>query len=273
MKNPNLVLFVGAGFILTLIVWGFVGGCGVNKTSIKTQSPVNNVENINNDSKTNSSNINKSDDLESSAEGLILDKSSILIENKPQSKAENAQTESVDNIYYIVEPGDTLWRISKKFNVSVDKIKMINNLRDDSISVGQKLLISGKNLSKKEISDEQFLEKKPVNKNSTISKKQESQLPKKDSAENIKVNEMQKTLTSVQEVPVNTQVSNIKMTNNNETKLQAKPGTVVYKVRPNDSLWRIAQVNETSVDKIIQLNNLTKNSKLTPGQEILVPVN
>lgn len=45
-------------------------------------------------------------------------------------------------VYYQVKPGDTLWSISKKYdNISVDKIKKLNNIRDNEIHVGQRLII------------------------------------------------------------------------------------------------------------------------------------
>jgi membrane-bound lytic murein transglycosylase D len=44
---------------------------------------------------------------------------------------------------YTVQPGDTLWDISKKFNgVSVEKIKSLNNLKTNKLQPGQKLIIS-----------------------------------------------------------------------------------------------------------------------------------
>ena len=44
---------------------------------------------------------------------------------------------------YYVQPGDTLWEISKKHNgVSVDQIKKLNNLTSNNIKAGQKLLLS-----------------------------------------------------------------------------------------------------------------------------------
>lgn len=38
---------------------------------------------------------------------------------------------------YIVMKGDTLYSLSKKFNVSIDEIKRNNNMKSDSLSVGQ----------------------------------------------------------------------------------------------------------------------------------------
>jgi membrane-bound lytic murein transglycosylase D len=43
---------------------------------------------------------------------------------------------------YIVQPGDTLWDISKKLpGVSVEKIKNLNNLKGNKLQPGQKLII------------------------------------------------------------------------------------------------------------------------------------
>ena len=43
---------------------------------------------------------------------------------------------------YIVQPGDTLWDISKKFEgISVEKIKALNNLKTNKLQPGQKLIL------------------------------------------------------------------------------------------------------------------------------------
>ena len=51
---------------------------------------------------------------------------------------------SKDN-YYSVAKGDTLYAISRRFNISVANLKAINNLKDNTIAVGQKLLIKTNN--------------------------------------------------------------------------------------------------------------------------------
>ena len=43
--------------------------------------------------------------------------------------------------YYQVKKGDTLYSISKKFNISVKKIKEMNGLTTNTISIGQRLLV------------------------------------------------------------------------------------------------------------------------------------
>ena len=42
---------------------------------------------------------------------------------------------------YKVRKGDTLYSISRKFGISVDLLKKLNNLKDNTISIGQKLLV------------------------------------------------------------------------------------------------------------------------------------
>ncbi len=45
--------------------------------------------------------------------------------------------------YHYVQPGDTLWTISKKYGgLSIEKIRQLNNLNGNIIKVGQKLLLS-----------------------------------------------------------------------------------------------------------------------------------
>ncbi|MBN1267030.1 MAG: LysM peptidoglycan-binding domain-containing protein [Anaerolineales bacterium] len=47
-------------------------------------------------------------------------------------------------------------------------------------------------------------------------------------------------------------------------------GSIVHIVRTGQSLWNIAAVYDVPIEKILELNNLTENSMLQVGQEILV---
>lgn len=46
-----------------------------------------------------------------------------------------------DDANYTVKKGDTLYSLSKKYNISIDEIKKNNNLKNNQLSVGQKLKI------------------------------------------------------------------------------------------------------------------------------------
>ncbi|NDE62143.1 MAG: LysM domain-containing protein, partial [Cyclobacteriaceae bacterium] len=42
---------------------------------------------------------------------------------------------------YTVQPGDSLWNISKKHSLTIDQIKRLNNLNSTTIKPGQRLII------------------------------------------------------------------------------------------------------------------------------------
>ena len=42
---------------------------------------------------------------------------------------------------YVVKKGDTLYSISRKYNISVQELKNLNNIKDSNISVGQSIKI------------------------------------------------------------------------------------------------------------------------------------
>ena len=52
----------------------------------------------------------------------------------------------VGSDYYVVQKGDSLWSISKKFNTTVEKLKDLNNLSTNTLNVGQVLKLPTKNL-------------------------------------------------------------------------------------------------------------------------------
>ena len=60
--------------------------------------------------------------------------------------ADSAQKDSVNqdstvSKIYVVKQGDTLYNISKRFGLTVDDLKTLNNLEDNNIKIGQKLFV------------------------------------------------------------------------------------------------------------------------------------
>ena len=51
---------------------------------------------------------------------------------------------SKKRIYHTVRPGETLITIAKKYKMSVAELKRINNIRNNKIRVGQKLLVTSR---------------------------------------------------------------------------------------------------------------------------------
>jgi flagellum-specific peptidoglycan hydrolase FlgJ len=61
--------------------------------------------------------------------------------NNNIGKADTIAKTKPDDKIYTVKQGDTLYNISKRFGITVDELKGLNNIVDDRISIGQKLVV------------------------------------------------------------------------------------------------------------------------------------
>lgn len=153
-----------------------------------------------------------------------------------------------DNVEYIVKSGDTLYSISKKYNVSMSEIKRLNSLSSDTLSIGQVLL-----LSEKDKGEEPF-----VPEGSYMVQKGDS-LYGIARKYNVSVNDL---------MDVNNLTSNV-ISIGQILKIPSLEEKV-YTVKAGDNLWNIAREFQTTVDSIVKKNNLISNI-LRIGQKLLIP--
>ena len=148
--------------------------------------------------------------------------------------------------HYTVKVGDTLWTIAKQYNLNIDELKNLNNLTNNMLTVGQRLKIS--NI--------------PANED-TYTIQAGDDLYSIAKRYNLTINELRllnnltSDLLSVGQQLVVKPKSNI-------------DNYINYMIQAGDSLYRIAQANNTTVNAITQLNNLTL-SELNIGQVIKIP--
>lgn len=73
-----------------------------------------------------------------------------------QVSEDNTEEDDYDSlILYIVKDGDTLWKIAKKFNNTVENLSRLNGIEDEnSIYIGQKIYIPKLNFVKKELKED-----------------------------------------------------------------------------------------------------------------------
>ena len=54
---------------------------------------------------------------------------------------DNKDDEICNMVVYVVKQGDTLWNIAKRYKTTVENIRKINELENDTIRAGEKLYI------------------------------------------------------------------------------------------------------------------------------------
>lgn len=201
---------------------------------------------------------------------------------------------------YTVKKGDSLWKIANKYNTTAEKLKSANNLKTNTLSVGQKLVIPSISVSP-EVSDTYIVQKGDslwsiANKfNMTVSElKNLNNLTNKllSIGQVLKIKDSSnngKTTYTVQKGDSLWVIANkygitteeLKSYNNLTSNLlsigqvlkipQGKTSTEnIYTVKKGDSLWTIANRYNTTVEKIKVLNNLTSNL-LSIGQQLKIP--
>ncbi len=146
--------------------------------------------------------------------------------------------------YYIVKSGDTLYSIARKYNMTVDELKKLNNLSNNTLSIGQRLKIDGAPLASNSINyvvkSGDTLYKIAGNNNTTVD-------------EIKKLNNLSSNALSINQV--------LKIPSNNYD---------TYIVKSGDTLYSIARKYNMTVDKLKDINNLKSNT-LSINQTLKVP--
>ena len=195
---------------------------------------------------------------------MILVGQALLLEEK-----------SSGNIVYIVEPGDSLYQIAIRNNTTIQKIKDLNDLKSDIIYIGQDLLIPSGDNEQAEPDDS----KNDNYKRYTVKAGDSLYLiayRNDTTVEDIKnLNNLDSDMIFVdQKILVPVESKEKELPEQGELEEIRKDAAIAYFVHSGDSLYRIANIFNTSVDRIRQLNGLTSNS-LYLGQLLYItaPVN
>ena len=146
--------------------------------------------------------------------------------------------------YYTVKSGDSLWSIAKKYNISVEDLKEENGLTNSLLTIGDVLKIP-------------TIEATEDKKNLYVVKKGDSLYK---IAQNYD--------TTVSELM---ELNNLTSTNLSIGQLLEIPtmniDNGIYIVKKGDSLYKIARENNTTIDNLISINNLS-NTLLSVGQKL-----
>ena len=170
-------------------------------------------------------------------------------------------------VIYTVKVGDNLYSIAKKYNVTVDNIKAVNNLTSNLISIGQQLRIpisNGNNMD---------------NEYSTYIVKSGDTLYKIANAygmtvsQLMEINNLESNNLSIGQVLKVTSgggtSSGISLGSSCYGEGYQEPTYLTYTVKRGDNLYNIARMYNTSVDNLIELNDL-KTNNLSIGQVLKI---
>lgn len=146
---------------------------------------------------------------------------------------------------YTVKKGDSLWLIANKYGTTVNELKNANNLKSNTLSIGQTLIIPEKKENTNKIS---YVVKKGDSL-WLIANKYDTTVEKIKSTNNLKSNTL-----SIGQVLV----------------IPSSSEFITYTVKKGDSLWLIANKYNTTVDNIKKLNNLSSNN-LQINQKLILP--
>lgn len=153
--------------------------------------------------------------------------------------------ESINDImYHTVVSGDTLWSIARRYGLTVEELKRINNLIGDTILVGQIL----------------YLQEPEENDHFTV--------------HTVMAGETLWTIAS----RYGTTVDVIRTLNNltgdtisvGQRFIVPRRQTITYLVRPGDTLFSIARAFNTTVSRLKLLNNL-ESEQIQIGQVLVIP--
>lgn len=163
------------------------------------------------------------------------------------------------NTTHTVEKGETLFSIANKYDVNVQQLKEWNNIDANNLSIGDSLVI-------KQPADEEAI-KHTVEKQETlfsISKQHNVSIAEIKEWNNLSTNNVE----VGQELIIYPSSSAERIDQPIVVDSQAESNTY-YMVKSGDSLYRIAEQHDMTVDELKALNNLSNNN-IRVGQQLTV---
>lgn len=232
---------------------------------------------------------------------LIKDRETILVvetiqlaENKPAEKiksvAENSEITNTESLSaettpalasHKVKKGETLFSISKLYNISVDDLKKLNNLTSSKINFGDEIKFN--NIVKPEIAKvepEKPATAKPETTKSDKTNKDEqfaTSTHKVESGEslfsiskkyNISIDELKRLnqLTSSKIQPGQKLILN---QSDEKTLAKVENKKITHKVKSGESFYTIARAYGCTIDNLKEWNNKSAN-KLNKGEKLII---
>lgn len=150
---------------------------------------------------------------------------------------------------HVVRSGESISAVARKYGVTVNEIKKWNKLKSAKLKRGQRLKVSPPYTAQVE--------------QSVSSSGGNTEIkPAEESNSNTQANEEKSEQTAESSTPTETSKTT--------TKEKKSPGVSTYKVRPGDTLWKVAVSHGMTLAEIRKLNGFTSKTVLRTGMKIKV---
>lgn len=156
--------------------------------------------------------------------------------------------------YYVVKKGDTLWSIARAYGLTVEKLKSLNNLTSNNLTIGDSLIVkdsSGNSDNSSSADNNKYYIVKKGDSLYSIARRNNMTVDELKSLNNLTSN-----ILSIGQKLIISMGSNVP---NN-----------VYVVKKGDTLWSIANNFNVSVNDLKNANNKSNNS-LSIGEQLIIP--
>lgn len=105
-------------------------------------------------------------ELNPKSKGTLLQLKTVLVipnkNSKSKEKNEVASSKKTSAETHTVEPGESLYKIAKKYDISLEKLKELNpDIKPESIQIGDKIVVNAKKESSKKVKSEPIVEVQP----------------------------------------------------------------------------------------------------------------
>jgi LysM repeat protein len=235
MEKRSFLLYLGIGFLMTLGVWGLMGGSSSNKIEeakvAPEETPLLPQELA----------IPKEE-----AQPIVSQKVSEPLKKETEVRSVVKKVKKVKmveeekEVVHTVAKGETLWGISRQYKTTIEKVMELNELDGMSVSINQKLRIKGK----VQVPHEYFVEERVE-----------------------EVVEVAPVVLAKEAPVVSPQQPQPK-----GPSLESFTGELLtHEVAAQDTLVTIASKYQTTVAFLKDINGLTEKSQLQEGQILLVP--
>jgi len=221
----------------------------------------------------------------------------LLIKIPQNQSNDSTESEEISTTVHTVQKGESLWDIAQKYRLSLDRISSVNNLqKPDSLYIGQKINIpiEKKGTEQEEISELSFEAEKASFQGMSSSLNQEFRESVKETDYTVKPGESLWTIAqnyqvSLRELSQLNDLENTEMlsigqiikiplpgrskddTNKREdNEEEYKYDWVEHIVEPGENISIIAQKYYVPVEKICQLNQISEQDYVYPGQRIKI---